>query len=794
MDKISVFGIGKLGICFALLCEKAGYGVMGCDNREQYVNALNRREINTIEPMVKELLWQSKNFTATCNIKKTIEYSDLIFCFVATPSLESGEYDHQHIEEVVSSLINYESENSGGLKGKTLLINCTVMPTYCKSLNERLAAYGMDVLYNPEFIAQGNIIYGLQYADYVLIGCDEEYDLIDVYEVYGRIMKKNPTFKVTSHTGAEIAKMGVNCFLTNKLSFANMIGEICLESGESENVKEVLSIIGADSRIGNEYFTFGFGAGGVCVLPSQDVITLRGCIPISNVNVNDYVISHDGRFNRVSKVFVRHYDGDMCKFKLEGFGKDELMITPEHPIYAAKRTTPRRYAIWKPDKLISMLDSHIALLEPSFIEAKDLEHGDMFAMPRVVISTNEKFCVKLRSDFKKSKNKDIEITPNLMRLFGYYLSEGHTDGKNTGFTFHESEVDFHEDVISIFKNELGLKCSHKNKSNANGNSKVKFLRSTSPVFTRFINETFGKGAENKRVPYEWIGLSDEHLINLLRGLWYGDGSNAENRFTYATISKELFTFCKLVLYKLGIGFISSIVPPRVGGDGVKHRRYYSIRITRKSDIEAFNNIIPLKSIDTAQLGGTGYKKTDKNTVFWKNNIMYYHVKEKSSFRYKGMVYNLEVDNANSYMLPQAMVHNCLPRDQRALGIHAEKVGVSDVILKTIDQFNWHVHIEYLKEKFKSKNPDKDVPFIFNQLSYKKGVDIITGSHFYRLCEELLNDGYKVIINESQVVVDAVLPKLSKYGNQVSYGINGHASMFPERIIEGQKKIGCVIEL
>ena len=54
--KIGVIGAGRLGICFALLCEAAGYEVLVSDIREDYVNDLNQRKINTTEPEVENLL------------------------------------------------------------------------------------------------------------------------------------------------------------------------------------------------------------------------------------------------------------------------------------------------------------------------------------------------------------------------------------------------------------------------------------------------------------------------------------------------------------------------------------------------------------------------------------------------------------------------------------------------------------------------------------------------------------------------------------------------------------------
>ena len=99
--KIGVIGAGRLGICFALLCEEAGYDVLVSDIREDYVNSLNNREIVTNEPEVSNLLKRAKNFRATTDNREVIEECDLIYTLVATPSLPDGSYNVSSVWDVV---------------------------------------------------------------------------------------------------------------------------------------------------------------------------------------------------------------------------------------------------------------------------------------------------------------------------------------------------------------------------------------------------------------------------------------------------------------------------------------------------------------------------------------------------------------------------------------------------------------------------------------------------------------------------------------------------------------------
>ena len=258
MKKISIIGVGKLGLCFALTLERAGYDVLGCDINEAYVDLLNNKIFKSPEQGVEESLQSSLNFRATTNIEKVIEHSDVLFVVVATPSLDNGRYDHSQVDSVLDKLENLGPQDST----KQLIICCTTMPGYCDTVAERMASYNYVVSYNPEFIAQGTILRDQAYPDMILIGegSTEAGDILQ--EIYEAHTLSTPRICRMSRTEAEICKISLNCFLTTKISFANMIGDIVLRAGGSPET--VLSAIGADSRVGERYLGYGYGYGGPC--------------------------------------------------------------------------------------------------------------------------------------------------------------------------------------------------------------------------------------------------------------------------------------------------------------------------------------------------------------------------------------------------------------------------------------------------------------------------------------------------------------------------------------------------
>ena len=116
-----------------------------------------------------------------------------------------------------------------------VVVHSTTMPGSTGGpIRERLEAasgkrVGSDIglCYNPEFIALGNVVEGLLHPDFVLIGESDAQAGDMLTEVYRRVVGPSVPIARMNFVNAELAKISVNTYVTMKISFANMLGEIC---------------------------------------------------------------------------------------------------------------------------------------------------------------------------------------------------------------------------------------------------------------------------------------------------------------------------------------------------------------------------------------------------------------------------------------------------------------------------------------------------------------------------------------------------------------------------------------
>lgn len=267
---ISVVGLGKLGLPFALCLAKKGFKVIGIDTNQYVIDSLKNGIAPIIEPGLNDLLKKFyHNFHPSVFHKEAIEKTDITFIIVATPSDKTGNFSNKYVESALKSLCRALKESPK--KYHLFVIGSTVMP---QSLEKRIIPLiekysgrklnkGFGVCYVPDFVALGRVVNDFLNPDFVLIGESDSFAGACVESIYKKLCLNKPPILRTSIINAEIAKMALNVYLTTKISFANTLGNIC-EKIPGANALVVAQILGMDKRISPFYLKPGLSFGGTC--------------------------------------------------------------------------------------------------------------------------------------------------------------------------------------------------------------------------------------------------------------------------------------------------------------------------------------------------------------------------------------------------------------------------------------------------------------------------------------------------------------------------------------------------
>ena len=301
--KLGLIDINDIGLSFGLLCEKNGYEVLVSNNNEDYVFNLNQKICITNEPLIQSMLFDTTKFSATTSNTDVIKNSDIIFIFSPTPSNIEGNYDTTKVFDIVSIFYSLSSQDVA-LYNKKVVVCSTTNPGEVDQIQQRLNMFNIKVAYNPFFTNEGEIVKDIETHEMVLIGGEYQELTNNLIQLHSKLKKVLVSVYSMSSKAAELTKIGINSFLSAKISYANMLGEIITKSGIEDEVNMVLTAIGGNSGIGKKYMNYGFGFGGPTI--NGDNKALKHFA--ESVEVNTDLISSINTFNQSHISFIKeHY-------------------------------------------------------------------------------------------------------------------------------------------------------------------------------------------------------------------------------------------------------------------------------------------------------------------------------------------------------------------------------------------------------------------------------------------------------------------------------------------------------
>lgn len=264
--RLTVFGLGYLGLTHAACMAEAGHEVLGIDITPARVAQLQAGQVPFFEPELAELVARgldSGRLRFSCDYQQAADFAQLHFIAVGTPeSAASPAADTSAVEAVVDKLAPL-------LRGEHVLVGKSTVPVGTAArLQERASSNSpatVDVVWNPEFLREGHAVADTLRPDRIVVGTAATVSsaVETLREVYRAPLERGTPFLVMPWASAELVKSAANAFLATKISFINAIAEVCEAVGG--DVAAVAEALGYDERIGHQYLGAGLGFGGGCL-------------------------------------------------------------------------------------------------------------------------------------------------------------------------------------------------------------------------------------------------------------------------------------------------------------------------------------------------------------------------------------------------------------------------------------------------------------------------------------------------------------------------------------------------
>ncbi|MDG6914160.1 MAG: 4Fe-4S binding protein [Nitrososphaerota archaeon] len=389
-----------------------------------------------------------------------------------------------------------------------------------------------------------------------------------------------------------------------------------VEKGKPQNKKEIWPAV--------DY--------GRCVPSGTPVMTSNGIVPIEQIKVGDKVLTHKGNLKSVTKTFQRQFTGKMFTFKTLG-NSDKLSVTEGHPVLAYSGGTAR----WVDPSVIRY---KTYLTRPIITEVKEVP---------ALSYDYELYHPTGRGGYFTVEVVSLQFTHELGRLVGYYLSEGSCDRYQVSFSIDADEEALRDDiarcVMAVFNEGVDLRPD----ARQNGLKVVVESARAAGFFKQF------EAMQGKALPPWGLTLPTGLQSEIIRAAYWGDGYCSKRRsyrhpthssfFAIRTASKDLATQYTYLLSRLGI--LSSINITRQRA----REPCFSVAV-HSPYLEKMGELIEVAAVNSPLQPCSSIKMTDDMVV---SPVVEISVRDVVEER----VYNLEVQDDNSYVASNISVHNCV---------------------------------------------------------------------------------------------------------------------------------------
>ena len=265
--KVTVFGIGYVGLVQAAVLAEVGHDVLCIDVDEKKVENLKKGIIPIYEPGLTPLVkqnYEAGRLNFTTNAEEGVNHGVMQFIAVGTPPDEDGSAELKYVTAVARTIAQHMNEHKVVLDKSTVPVGTAdrVRGVMQETLQARGVDLTFDVVSNPEFLKEGAAVSDCMRPERIVVGTDNEEVVELLRELYEPFNRNHDRLILMDIRSAELTKYAANCMLATKISFMNEISNLAERLGA--DIEKVRQGIGSDSRIGYHFIYPGCGYGGSC--------------------------------------------------------------------------------------------------------------------------------------------------------------------------------------------------------------------------------------------------------------------------------------------------------------------------------------------------------------------------------------------------------------------------------------------------------------------------------------------------------------------------------------------------
>lgn len=357
--KISVFGMGYVGVVSAACLARDGHEVVGVDPQQQKVDIINEGRSPIVEQYVGELISEAVDagkLRAITDAQEAVRSTDLSLVCVGTPSERNGSLDTSAVarvcEQIGLAIKDKQSRHIVVMRSTILpgTMRGLVIPTLEQS-SGLVAGEGFGVANNPEFLRESTAVYDYDHPPKTVIGSVHPQTAQEVAQLYENL---DAPMILTSVDVAELVKYADNAWHAVKVAFGNEIGNIAKAVGVDGH--EVMKIFCQDTKlnISPAYLRPGYAFGGSCLPKDVRALTYKGRdldldLPLLNSLLPSNSHQIDRAFEKIQSFGKRRIGFLGVSFKS---GTDDLRESPQ--IALVERLIGKGYDVKIYDKNVHM--------------------------------------------------------------------------------------------------------------------------------------------------------------------------------------------------------------------------------------------------------------------------------------------------------------------------------------------------------------------------------------------------------------------------------------------------------